>query len=308
MDFQFLSKLTRRGFMRVVAMAPVPLLLPRTAKSTEAQGTISYVRAPSTSDNDPHAAFGWELLDAVLERTRATHGDYRLTISQEAAQSVRFRHGVHGSDSQVNVAILTASPEWNDLLLPVRIPLLRGLLGYRLLLMHRQDLGRFRDINRLADLRQVTFGSVHYWADTAILEKAGVPVVIGRSYEGLFKMLLARRFDVLSVGVHEVDAEIAAIVNDPANDLVVEPHLLLHYYLPVYFWFSKDEEGHRRAERVEAGLRSMVADGTLQRMFDARFGPVIEKYGLTHRTLIEIPNPMLVPEDSEGDTRLWYRP
>jgi len=56
-------------------------------------------------------------------------------------------------------------------------------------------------------------------------------------------MGLARRFEALNMGVHEIDAAMAAIADAPANDLVVEPHLLLHYELPVYFWFSKDEEG-----------------------------------------------------------------
>jgi hypothetical protein len=38
------------------------------------------------------------------------------------------------------------------------------------------------------------------------------------------------------------------------------------------------------------------------------FGSVIKKYDLAHRTVIELPDPVLRPEDPVGDARLWYRP
>jgi len=301
-------RISRRKLVGAAVSAPVLLALARGARSEESPQPMSFVRAASASDVDAHAAFGWEVLNEVLERTRASHGDYTLAVSPDPAQAVRFRHPENNTDIQVNVVILTPAPDWNDYLLPVRIPLLRGLLGYRLLLVHRKDLDRFAGIETLADLRGVTFGSVKHWVDTTIMKAAGIPVVTGTTYDGLFKMLQAHRFEALSRGVHQIDAEMTAIEAAPGNDIVVEPHLLLHYFLPVYFWFSKDKEGRRRAERVRSGLTAMVADGSLERMFDAAFGPVIEKYGLARRTVIELANPQLSPEDPVGDSRLWYRP
>lgn len=298
----------RRDLIRAGLAAPLLSLLPEATKADEPQKVISYVRAASASDVDAHAIFGWDVLGAVLEKTRPTHGDYNLTVSPDAAQALRFRHARTSSDIQVNVVILTISPDWSDTLMPVRIPVLRGLLGYRLLLVHRGDLDRFARINTLADLRQVTFGSVQHWSDTTIMRRAGLPVVTGSTYDGLYKMMQARRFETLTRGVHQIEAEVAAIEKNPGNDIVVEPHLLMHYYLPVYFWFSRDREGQRRAERVKAGLQMMVADGSLEKMFNERFGAVIEKYDLAHRTVIELPDPLLVPEDPINDARLWYRP
>ena len=294
--------ITRRDLMCAAGAAA---LLPRLAR---AANTISYVRAASASDIDAHAAFGWDVLAAVLEKTRASHGDYTLTVSPDPAQALRFRHEAKSSDVEVNTVILTISPEWNDTLLPIRLPFERGLLGYRLPIVHRWNLDRFRGVRTLADLRQVTFGSVKHWVDTTILKKSGLSVVEGTTYDGLVKMMRAGRFQALTTGAHEVEAQMAAIEAEPDNDLVVEPHLLLHYNLPVYFWFSRDEEGQRRAERVRAGLKAMVADGSLEKMFQTRFGPVMAKYDLAHRTLIELPNPILRPEDPIGDTRPWLRP
>lgn len=307
-QIEIASGIKRRNLVCAALMAPLLLIPPQIAKSDEPQKTISFVRAISASDVDAHASFGWDVLTAALEQTRATYGDYRLTISPDPAGALHFRHVGKSSDTEVNVVILTISPVWSKTLTPVRIPLLRGLLGYRLLLIHRNDLDRFSKINSLAELRRVTIGSVAHWVDTDIMKSAGLPVVTGSTYDGLHKMMQAHRFDALSRGVHQVEAEVAAIAAEPGNDLVVEPHLLLHYYLPVYFWFSRDREGQRRAKRVEAGLRAMVADGSLERMFNATFGPVIDKYDLAHRTLIELPNPLQGPEDPIGDSRFWYRP
>jgi ABC-type amino acid transport substrate-binding protein len=299
---------TRRDLMLAAGAATLPALLPCGARSEGDVDTISYVRAASASDIDAHASFGWEVLAEVLERTRATHGDYRLTVSPDPTQALRFRHATRNADVQVNTVILTVSPVWNDVLLPVRIPFQRGLLGYRLLLIHRADLDRFARIKSLADLRQITFGSVDHWTDTTILRTAGLPVITGSTYDGLLKMMQAHRFDTLTHGVHEIEFEMAKIEQDPANDIVVEPHLLLHYVLPLYFWFSKDTQGQQRAERVRAGLKAMIADGSLEKMFDARFGAVIAKYELAKRTVIELPDPVLKPEDPIDDARLWYRP
>ena len=301
------SLLPRRRLLGTACLAPLLALAKPSAAAEGASSVISYVRAVSASDIDAHASFGWDVLAAALERTRATHGDYRLTTSTDAAQALRFRHATRSSNVEVNVVILTISPAWNDILLPVRIPFLRGLLGYRLLVVRRRDLDRFAKINSLADLRRVSIGSVAHWLDTAILQDAGLSVVTGSSFDGLFKMMKANRFQALSRGAHQIEGEVANLAADPDNDLVVEPHLLLHYNLPVYFWFSRDKEGQRRAARVRDGLRSMEADGSLDGMFEANFGKVIAKYDLTHRTIIEIPNRFLSPDDPADDHFPWRR-
>ncbi len=39
--------------------------------------------------------------------------------------------------------------------------------------------------------------------------------------------------------------------------LAIERHLVLHYPMPVYFWFPNTPEDRKRAERVREGLRAM---------------------------------------------------
>jgi hypothetical protein len=132
-------------------------------------------------------------------------------------------------------------------------------------------------------------------------------VVPGTSYEGLFKMLEAGRFDALSRSASEVIQELELRGKDLPG-VVIEKHLLLHYPMPAYFWFPNTEDGRRRAERVRIGLTEMIGDGTLQSLFDEEFAPLIKRLDLDHRVVIELSNPLLGDNDPLGDASLWYRP
>jgi hypothetical protein len=120
-------------------------------------------------------------------------------------------------------------------------------------------------------------------------------------------MLAAGRFDAFSRGVTEILTEYD-YGRRRVPGLAMEPHLLLHYPLPVYFWFSPDDAGRRRAARVEAGLRAMAADGSLRRLFDAEYAALETRLDLAHRQVIELPNPLLDGRDPLEEAGLWFRP
>ncbi|MET3130086.1 ABC-type amino acid transport substrate-binding protein [Oxalobacteraceae bacterium GrIS 1.11] len=104
------------------------------------------------------------------------------------------------------------------------------------------------------------------WADVAILEAARLSVVEGTSYEGLFSMLMAGRFDLFSRSVDEAVREYGERrASHP--ELALEPTLLLSYPLPRYFFVRRDAEGRQLAARIEAGLEIMLRDGTLNTLF-----------------------------------------
>jgi len=92
------------------------------------------------------------------------------------------------------------------------------------------------------------------------MQALGSRVVAGENYDGLYRMLSARRFDAFSRGVTEIGPDFKR-GQQFASGLAIERHLLLHYPLPVYFWSTNDADGKRRAERVRVGLASMVAGG-----------------------------------------------
>ena len=250
--------------------------------------------------------FHWTVLGAALERTRATYGDYKL-VELPPVPGRRQRYELQQDHPVITVAAFNGTAEQTHNILPVRIPVDRGLLGYRVLLIREADQARFDAIRSAADLKTVRFGLMPWWNDVEIMRAAGAPVVEGENYDGLFRMLTAGRFDAFSRGISEVSEDLAR-AQQLAQGLAIEKHLLLHYPLPVYFWFTSDAEGRRRAERVRAGLAAMVADGSLAALFKAHYGAEMERLGIAGRRVIELTNPQLDGRDPLDDDRLWFHP
>ena len=283
----------------------VALLLAMPAAAVESAMSYIYHRDES-GDIDQRNQYLWRVLRSALDHTRATWGDYVIEPSIAMHQKRRI-YVLENSEAGINVSLFPAQRGLDDKLIPVRVPVDRGMLGYRVLLIRESDQAVFAGIKSLEELKSVRFGLLGWWEDVAVMENAGLNVVPGTSYEGLFKMLSAGRFDALSRSSSEVIQEFELRRKDLPG-VVIEKHLLLHYPMPAYFWFPNTEDGRRRADRVREGLTQMLHDGSLQALFDEEFGPLIKRLDMDHRQVIELINPLLGDNDPLDDPALWYRP
>jgi ABC-type amino acid transport substrate-binding protein len=202
---------------------------------------------------------------------------------------------------------LGTTPEFERELVPVRIPIDRSLGGYGVFLVRAGEQARFDAVRRLEDLQQFTYGLGLGWIDVEILRSNGFKVVTGSSYDGLFEMLVNRRFDVFLRGAVEILDEYEQRQPE-LRDLRIEDSLILYYPLPMYFWFAKTPEGRRLGQRAEAGLRLMLADGSYDEIFDRYQRSKIERLRLKTRKIYQIENPFLGPETPLADRRLWFDP
>src|SRR5690606_4031780 len=128
--------------------------------------------------------------------------------------------------------------EMEDKLLPVRIPLYKGLLGHRIFIIHPNNQAKFDRVQTFEDLRTITFGQGNTWADTQILESNELTVVKVNKYPSLFYMVDGGRFDAFPRGVQEPWGEIA---QRPELELTVEKRLMLVYRMPFYLFVGKDD-------------------------------------------------------------------
>lgn len=261
--------------------------------------------APET-EGDQRYAYHWRVLRAALEITRGKYGDYRLEPGlpmSEKLQVVEMQRPQVG----LNTLVLDATQTLEEALLPVKIPVDKGLLGYRVFLIQAADQPRFTGIQSLEQLRQLRFGQQREWSDVAVYQAAGLPVVTGSSYEGLFHMLMLRRFDAFGRGVSEVSGELAHW-RTQYPQMAIETELLLYYPLPVYFWFARTDEGRLRAQRVEEGMLALIADGTLDRLFAEEYAATIEQLGLERRRMLMIANPHLSSNHPFDKAAYWFTP
>jgi ABC-type amino acid transport substrate-binding protein len=273
------------------------------AASTEA---MTYIVHPPESALDVRYQYHWEILQAALEKTVSKWGPYRIERAELMTER-RQAFELKNATGKLTVMYLSTTPDFEQSLVPVRIPVDRNLGGYCVLLIRRGDQPRIDAARTLDDLRQLTFGLGLGWIDVDILKANRFKVVTGSSYDGLFEMLVHRRFDVFPRGAGEILDEYTQR-QQALPDLAVEQNLVFYYPLPMYFWFARTHSGRRLAARAEEGMRTMIADGTYDRIFDKHQRHKIEALRLKSRRLLAIGNPLLGPETPFGDKKLWFDP
>jgi hypothetical protein len=272
-----------------------------------ARGDTILVHPRAESISDTRYQYDWAVLRMAMDKTRASFGPY---VIQEAADKMvpsRVEYEMQSPDGRLNLFVRSTSIDLEKRFLPIRIPVDRGLLSYRVLLVRATDLPRFAAVRDLDGLRKFSIGQGKGWADVKILRLSRFNVVEGNSYDGLFAMLTAERFDAFSRSIDEALAEYD-LQHGTHPEIAIEPTLLLHYPLPRYFFVRRDAQGEQLSKRIESGLEMMVRDGSLANLFFQYKGDQIKRAGLDKRWILNIPNPLLPPETPLGRPELWYDP
>lgn len=300
-----MSAAARAGVASLTMAAGVALaLLP--PRSSQADGGMLYVFNAPESALDVRYQYHWEILRTALEKTSAQWGPFRMVQSTpmtEKRQAYELKQG----SGMLSVMYLGTTPDFERDFYGVHIPVDRNLGGYNVFLVRKDRLGDFRDVRSFADLKHFSFGLGLGWLDVEILRHNGLHVVTGSNYDGLFEMLVHRRFDVFLRAAVEVLDETARRSRD-LPQLAIEDSLILYYPLPMYFWFPRNPAGKRLADRAEQGMRAMIADGSYDRIFDKYQRHKIERLHLATRRIVSIENPLLGPETPFADKRLWFDP
>ncbi|XHS78656.1 hypothetical protein ACFJGW_01420 [Burkholderiaceae bacterium UC74_6] len=177
--------------------------------------------------------------------------------------------------------------------LPIRVPLDKGVLGWRIFLVNRADRDKFASVKSLDDLRKLSAGQAGEWVDTQILRYNGLRVVESTLYENLFRMLSGKRFDYFPRGIAEISGEAA---NYEHLGLVVEPHLALHYPFCTYFFVARSNPA--LANLIELGLRRAQKDGSMESLFQQFNGMTVAAAKLGERRVFELENPTVPPSDT----------
>ncbi|MBS0309534.1 MAG: ABC transporter substrate-binding protein [Proteobacteria bacterium] len=292
---------------RYLLLTLLVTFLPLQALAEHADSTpYTYIYNAPESDLDVRYQYHWEILQTALEKTRPKYGGYAMTPSPRMSEKRQTAELMKGSEL-ISVMYLGTTQEFEKKLIPIRIPVDKNLGGYNVFLVRRDSLGKFADVQSIKDLQKFSYGLGSGWVDVGILESNGFTVITGSSYDGLFRMLVERRFDIFLRGAVEVLDEVEQRKH-AMPDLRIEDSIVLYYPLPMYFWFSKNAQGQKLAQRAEEGMRMMIADGSFDRIFEKYQRHKIEQLHLRTRKIFRINNPYLVRETPFDDKRLWFDP
>lgn len=244
-----------------------------------------------------------DILRTALEKTVDLYGPYRMEPSPARMTSLRYSQELAAGRTP-NIIWTSTSVERETALRPIRIPLRKGLLSYRLSLIRADRQERISQIENLADLRQLELAQGVGWGDIQIYEANGIRVRTS-NYESLFLLVEAGRVDMFPRGIGEIFDEFDAR-KDELPHLAIERDLMLHYPWPYYFFVHNEDK--ELAERLETGLRRMIDDGSFDAIFQRYNAESLARAQLAQRRVIELENHLLPPQTPLDDERLWYRP
>ena len=237
------------------------------------------------------AAYQLDVLKLALEKTRDDWGGFRIIRQVERFSSLRAQRAIlEGKLLNIHAAPLHPVSPSNPLhqKITIEVPLMKSLLGYRQLIIRRSDYEKFRAIQDEAELKKLTVGQGSDWVDLEIFRHNGYRAT-DSEYYNLVSMLLAKRFDYLSMGVIETRGALAQLPE--SDELMVLPELLIYYPLPTFFHVSPVYP--ELAARLEEGMLRITQDGSLEALFKQHFTRQIQQMRDDNPRVFVLENPAI---------------
>jgi hypothetical protein len=262
------------------------------ALSASARDTVTVV-----SRGDDNAAYAIEMIKLGLEKVGRK---FDLVVEDGALSATKLREELISGN--IDVVWMATNMDMEENTLPVRVPLYKGLLGHRVLIVHKDNRHIFDHVKTIEDLRRFKFGQGVGWADTEIMKANGLTVVAAPKYEGLFHMTDGKRFDAFPRGVHEPWGELK---NNKDLDLAVDSNLMFVYTSPYYLMVTPRRPD--LAADIERGLLMAIDDGSFdQKFFNNDMVKMVLQYAnLKDRRIIKLRNPELPPKTPLDNPKLW---
>ena len=183
-----------------------------------------------------------------------------------------------------------------------RVPLTMGLLGTRMLVIHKDRIEEFDQITTEQQLKGLIACQGTHWPDSDILEANGYTVARVPVFEQMWRMLERGKCDYFPRAVIEGYGEVEHFGSDK---FIAYDRILLSYRFPMYFFFANNQE--RLAKRVETGLIQLIQNGQLQDFLKTH--PVtsaafpLEKY--QNSLIFTLSNKDISTETKKLDSKYW---
>ncbi|WP_024873233.1 substrate-binding periplasmic protein [Tolumonas lignilytica] len=245
--------------------------------------------------------YRWKLLELVLKHTEQKPNSFHL---EPYTEDITQNRGISLLQSgAIDVIALGTNAEREKQVLPIKIDILRGIVGFRLLVIRASEQAHIAQMDAQSLRKNLMFGLNSQWADLPIMRANGFSVVTSSDYENLFVMLAAGRFDAFPRGLNEAQMELDQRKQNYPQ-LAVEKTKALFFPYPVYFWVNKNNTA--LAQRIERGLKLSLQDGSFQKLFESYHASEIAKIKKEKREIIKLNNPILPAGNSSPDTSWWW--
>lgn len=188
-------------------------------------------------------------------------------------------------------------------LLPIRIPLYKGLIGWRMLLINQSKQQTFSKNMPVEQLQKLVAGQGVDWPDTQILKHNGFRVQTSANTESLQNMLSVNRIDYFPRSVIEIWQERDELAK---SNVEIQADLVLQYPMAVYFFVNK--ENRQLHDVLYQGLKIAIENGQFDLVFQQFFADVLQQADLPNKHIITLENPQLSAATPLDNKALWYQP
>ena len=232
-----------------------------------------------------------ELIALVLDATIHKYGPYEIKIKKNAVQARAIVE--IANRRELDMIWFATSIDREKILLPIRIPIDMGLLGYRVCAIKEGTQERFKGVKDLQSWhdKKLTIGQGFHWPDTSILQANNLTVIPSYTYENLFVMARRGRFDCFARSIIEILDESR---KSSYTGLTIEKTLLFTYPMPTFIFVNRDNT--MLAERISYGLKATREDGTFQEYMASKRLNALKNLNVHKRHIIKLKNPYLSKE------------
>mgnify|MGYP002382080397 CR=1 FL=1 len=245
-----------------------------------------------------------DLLALILNASKAPDEVIQIRFAHDQISQARWVAAVAQGKGN-NIIWTMTSKAREETLRVIRFPLMKGLMGYRQLVIRKADEEKFAKVKTQQDLIKLSAGQGVHWPDTNILRANQFYVVEAMAKENLYKMIAAKRFDFFPRGIIEIPVEQDLI---RAQNLSVEPHILLHYPTDLYFFVNK--ANNELASRIEKGCEIIFKNGDFDKYFLSyvRMKAAIDFLNKHNYQIIELENPFISDDTLNASKHYWLEP
>lgn len=241
------------------------------------------------------------LLEIALKNTEKEYGKVIIkSVDMQITQGRSLEALEQGKIIDIDWA--ATSIEREEKLTAIKIPLFKGLLGYRVPVIDKKNTKYFDKIKTIGELKKMSVVQGTHWPDTEILEYSGFNVIKTPKFENMYALLESGRTDYFLRSMGEAYGEVKARGN---KDLIVYDKIIVAYKSPMYFFVNK--KNTPLAERVKKGLLIAIENGEFLNFMKNHplTKPIfpLEKYKKS--LIFEIENPILPKDTPINDKTLW---
>lgn len=243
-----------------------------------------------------------ELLNRVLELTQDEYGVVKAVAKR---YPTKLRGVFALTRGQVDIAFLGTSQRYESDYLPVKVPILQGMLGYRLLLTTNKQVDKVAQLNSLRSLQtKAVAGFGLHWEDARILRHNEVLTIENSRYDAVMESLYRGDVDYIPRGLNEVFNELEKESEEHQSaGLQLATNVALFYPHLRYFFVARYNQ--ELAERLEKGLNKALADGSFQAIFNKHFSHAKAYLKQMDHQVIRLENPYMPNKLPDVRTDWW---